>query len=187
MEGAKHINGGEGRDKVFLESGDGAFGGISSMVVRGDKLDVHSFGQDILLNCGRTLVAHYVQCRMVASRFQYGDDFGKRLYHGSISTRRHGPDDDCIKFVDVCNKHILHTFKGAEREGTGDVSIHGAQYGINKHREAEHILHSTDFLMEEHGINLGTCGKSVGLHIACGGCIGSVLVHVLLVSSGGAW
>ncbi len=38
----------------------------------------------------------------------------------------------------------------------------------------------------EHVINLGMHGNNVGLHIACGGCIGSVLVHVSLVSSSGA-
>jgi hypothetical protein len=40
LEGAKHINGGKGDNEVFLESGDGAFGGIDLMIVRGDKLDV---------------------------------------------------------------------------------------------------------------------------------------------------
>jgi hypothetical protein len=40
LERAKHINGGEGSNEVFLESGDGAFGGIGLMVVWGDKWDV---------------------------------------------------------------------------------------------------------------------------------------------------
>ncbi len=82
---------------------------------------------------------------MVAFRFQYGDDFSERLYHGSIGVRQHGPDDDCIKIIDVGNKHILHTFEGADREGAGDVGIHGASYGISKHSKAEHILNSTLF------------------------------------------
>ncbi len=123
---------------------------------------------------------------MVASRFQYGDDFGERLYQGSISARWHGRDDDCIKVVDVGNKHILHTFEGADREGAGDVGIHGARSGIGKHSKSEHILHSTYFLRGEHVINLGMCGNNIRLHIARGGCIGLVLVHVSLVSSGGA-
>jgi hypothetical protein len=87
---------------------------------------------------------------MVASRFQYGDYFGKCLYHGSIGARQRGLDDDCIKIVDVDNKHVLHTFEGADRKGTGDVSIHGACYGIGKRGKAEHILHSMDFLKGEH-------------------------------------
>ncbi len=79
----------------------------------------------------------------------------------------------------------MHTFEGADREGAGDVGIHGTSYGISKHGKTEHILHSTDFLRGEHAINLGTRGDNVGLNIARGGCIGLLLVHVSLVSSSG--
>ncbi len=123
---------------------------------------------------------------MVAAGFQYGDDFGECLYHGSIGARWHGPDNDCIKVVDVGNKHILHTFEGADWEGAGDVGIHGARYGIGEHGKAENILHGTDFLRGKHLINLGTCNNNVGLHVMCGGCIGLVALHVPLVGSGGA-
>ncbi len=82
---------------------------------------------------------------------------------------------------------MLHTFEGADWEGAGDVGIHGACYGIGKCGKAEHILHSTDFLRKKHAINLGTCGNNVGLHVTCGGCIGSVPLHVSLVGSSGAW
>jgi hypothetical protein len=181
LEGVKHINGGKGGNEVFLESGNGVLGGICSMVVRGDELDDHCFGPDVLLNCGGILIFHYIQYQMVTPRFQYGDDFGECLDHGSIGARRHGPDDDCIKVIDVENKHVLHTFEGADREGTGDVGIHDARYGIGKRGKAEHILHSTDFLRGKHVINLGTCGNNVGLHIVCGGCIGLVLLHVPLI------
>jgi hypothetical protein len=116
------------------------------MVVREDKLDVNCFRLDVFLDCGRTFIVHYVQCQMVAAGFQYGDDFFECLYHGSIGARWHGPDNHCIKVVDVGNKHILHTFDGADREGAGDVGIHGACYGIGERSKAEHILHSTDFL-----------------------------------------
>ncbi len=110
MEGAKHINGGKGSDEVFLECGNGMLSNICLMVVQGDKLDVDCFGPDVLLDRSGSFVVHYVQCRMVATRFQYGDDFGECLYHGSISARWPGPDDDCIKVVDVGNKYVLHTF-----------------------------------------------------------------------------
>jgi hypothetical protein len=40
LEGAKHFNCGKGGNELFLESGDGAFGGIDLMVVQGDDLDV---------------------------------------------------------------------------------------------------------------------------------------------------
>jgi hypothetical protein len=76
---------------------------------------------------------------MIASRFQYGDNLGECLYHGSIGARRHGPDDDCIKVVDVGNEHVLHTFDRADQEGAGDIGIHGACYGISKRSKAEHI------------------------------------------------
>ncbi len=172
---------------MFLECGNGTLSGICLMVVRGDKLDVNCFEPDVFLYCGRTFVVHYVQCQMVASGLQNGDDFGECLCHGRVGARWHGPDDDCIKVVDVGNKHILHTFEGADREGAGDVNIHGARYGISKRGKAEHILHSTDFLQGKHTINLGTCGNNVGLHVMRGGCIGSLVLHVPLVGSGGAW
>jgi hypothetical protein len=108
------------------------------------------------------------------------------LYHGSISARRHGLEDDCIKVVDVGNKHVLHTFDGVDREGAGDVGIHGARYGIGKRSKAVHILHSTGFLRGEHVINLGMRGNNIGLHIAHEGYIGLGSAHVSLVSSGGA-
>jgi hypothetical protein len=38
---------------------------------------------------------------MVATGFQYGDNFGEYVDHGSIGVRWHGPDDDCIKVVDL--------------------------------------------------------------------------------------
>ncbi len=126
---------------------------------------------DVLLDRGGTFVVQYIQCRMVATGFQYGDDFCECLYHGSIGARRHGPDNDCIMVVDVGNKHVLHTFEGADREGAGDVGIHGARCGIVKRGKAEHILHSTDFLRGKHAINLGTCSDNVGLHVASEGCI----------------
>jgi hypothetical protein len=122
---------------VFLECGDGARGGICLMVVRGNKLDVNCFGPDVLLDRGGTFIVHYVQCWMVAARFQSGNDFGECLYHGSIGARWHGPDNDCIKVLDVGNKHVLHTFEGADREGAGDVGIHGARYDIGKCSKAE--------------------------------------------------
>ncbi len=186
LEGAKHINGGKGGYEVFLECGNGALGGICSMVVGGDNLDVDCFTTDVLLHHGGTFVVHYVQSRMEAAGFQYGDDFSECFYHGSIGARWHGPDNYCIKVVDVGNKHVLHTFKGADREGTGDISIHGARYGFGKRGKAEHILHRTDFLRGKHAINLGTCKDNVGLHVVHGGCIGLVFLHVSLVGSGRA-
>ncbi len=119
-------------------------------------------------------------------RFHYCNDFGEHLYHGSIGARRHGPENDCIKVIDVGNKHVLHTFEGADQEGAGDVGIHGACYGIDKHSKAENILHSTDFLMGKHAINLGMCINNVELHVVPGGSIGLMLLHVSLVGSGGA-
>ncbi len=124
---------------------------------------------------------------MVVAGFQYGDDFGECLYHGSIGARRHCLDDDCIKVVDVGNKYVLHTFDEADQEGTGDVGIHGARYGIGEHGKAVHILHSTDLLRGKHAINLDHCGNNDGLHVKHGGCIGSVLLHVSLVGCSGEW
>jgi hypothetical protein len=61
LEGAKHINSGEGGHEVFLECGNGALGGICSMVVRGDELDVDCFGPDVGVvhgNVGQNVTPH---------------------------------------------------------------------------------------------------------------------------------
>jgi hypothetical protein len=79
------------------------------MVVQGDKLDINCFEPYVFVDCSGTYVVHYVQFRMVATGFQYGDDFSEYLYHGSIGARWHGPDDDCVKVIDVGNKkHIVY-------------------------------------------------------------------------------
>ncbi len=70
-----------------INSGDGALGSICSIVVQGYELDVDCFEPDVLFDRGGTFVVHYVQCRMVATGFQYGDDFGECLYHESIGAR----------------------------------------------------------------------------------------------------
>ncbi len=171
---------------MFLDCGNDMLGSICLRVVWGDKLDVNCFGPDVFLDCGGTFVVHYIQCQKVAAEFQYGDDFGEFLYHRSIGARWHGSDNDCIKVLDVGNKHILHTFEGADREGAGDVGIHGARYDISKRGKAEHILHSTDFLRGKHAINLGTCSNNVELLFTCGGCICLVSLHVSLIRSVGA-
>ncbi len=186
LEGAKHINGCKGGNEVFLESIDGTFCGIYLMVVRGDELDVDCFGPYVPLNCGGTLIVHHIQCQMVASLFQYVDYFGECLYHGIIGARGHGPHNNCIEIVHVSNKHVLHTFERADREGDGDVGIHGASYGIGKHGKIGHILHSTDFFGGGHAINLVMHGNNVRL-IAHGGCVGLVPAHVSLIGSGGVW
>ncbi len=80
----------------------------------------------------------------------------------------------------------MHTFERADREGVGDVSIHGASDGIGKLGKTEHILHRTDFLGGEHAIKLGTCSNNVRLHIAHGGCVGLVPGQLSLVGSSGA-
>jgi hypothetical protein len=116
LEGVKHINSGKCSDEVCLECCNGAPGSICLVVVRGDEMDVDCFGTDVLLDRGGTFIVHYAQCRMVVARFQYGDDFGECLYHRSIGAKWHGLDNDCIKVVDVGNKHVLHTFEGRTRK-----------------------------------------------------------------------
>ncbi len=86
------------------------------MVVQGGELDVDCFGPDVLLDCGRTFVVHNVQCRMVATGFQYEDDYGECLHHGSIGARQHGPDNDCIKVVDVATNTYCILLKERTRK-----------------------------------------------------------------------
>ncbi len=45
---------------MFLESTDGAFGGIDVMVVRRDQLDFYLVGSDVLFNCLGAFIFHDV-------------------------------------------------------------------------------------------------------------------------------
>jgi hypothetical protein len=60
LEQAKHVDGCKGGNKVFLESTDGAFSGVDTMIVRRDKLDVHLVGTDVLFNCLGLFIVHDV-------------------------------------------------------------------------------------------------------------------------------
>ncbi len=60
LEQAKHVDGCEGSNKVFLESADGAFGGVDAMIVRRDQLDFHLVGMDVLFNCLGSFIVHDV-------------------------------------------------------------------------------------------------------------------------------
>jgi hypothetical protein len=97
--------------------------------------------------------------------------------------RGHGTDNDCVEVIDIGSKNLLCTFERAGREGTGDVAIHSASDCIGKHGKAKHILHGTDFLAGKHAINLGTCGNNIILHIARGGSVSLMTVHVSFVGS----
>ncbi len=93
-------------------------------------------------------------------------------------------DNDCLEVKDIGNKTVLHTFEQADREGTSDVGIHGASDCIGKCSKTKHILHGTDFLAEEHAINLGICGDNIVLHISREGSVCLVMAHVSFVGSG---
>jgi hypothetical protein len=43
---------------MFLESTDGAFGGIDTMIVQRDQLDVHLVGSDVLFDCLGAFIVH---------------------------------------------------------------------------------------------------------------------------------
>jgi hypothetical protein len=57
----KHVDGCEGSNKVFLESTDGAFGGVDPMIVQRGQLDVHLVGTDVFFDClGALFIVHDV-------------------------------------------------------------------------------------------------------------------------------
>jgi hypothetical protein len=119
-----HVHSGERSDEMFLKSCDGSFGSIDSMVVRRDEVDANVFRPDVFFDCGRTFVVHHVQCRVIAPCFEGSNHVCECRHHGCICARWHGAHDDCIEIINICNEDILHTFERANRECTGDVSVH---------------------------------------------------------------
>jgi hypothetical protein len=45
---------------MFLESTDGAFGSVDTMIVRRDQLDFHLVGSDVLFDCLVAFIVHDV-------------------------------------------------------------------------------------------------------------------------------
>jgi hypothetical protein len=45
---------------MFLESTDGAFGGVDAMIVRRDRLDFPLVGSDVLFDCLGAFIVHDV-------------------------------------------------------------------------------------------------------------------------------
>ena len=60
-------------------------------------------------------------------------------------------------------------FKRANRECTSDVGVHCACDGVGQCSKTKYILCGTNFVLEEHVINLSTCCDNVMLSILCGG------------------
>jgi hypothetical protein len=55
------VNCGEGRDKLLIERCNHAFGGIDSVIVGWDKVDVHMVASDVHFDGFGTFVVHNVE------------------------------------------------------------------------------------------------------------------------------
>ncbi len=96
---------------MFLESSDGAYGGIDVMVMRRDQLDGHFFGLDVLLGRFGAFVVHDVQHRLVVPSPQNIEDFGEGSNEGGMGVGRHWADDDGVEVIYVSIEDVLHVFE----------------------------------------------------------------------------
>ena len=143
----------ESNTEMLFECCDGPFCSVDSMVVQGDELDVDLFRPDVFFNRGRTFIAHNIQCRVVSPCFEGSDHFSECSHHGCICAQGNDANNDCIEIIDICNKHILHTFEQANKECTGDVSVHCASDGVGQCGKAKQKFAWCKFLVG------GTCDR----------------------------
>jgi hypothetical protein len=99
---------------MLLEHFKCTFGGIDSVVVGWDEVDVHMVALDRRFN-GRG---------WIPAGIEIGKYVRECCNHGTIGFGWHGADKDGIQVVDVCHKHILHVAEGSYRESTGAVGLH---------------------------------------------------------------
>jgi hypothetical protein len=65
LEGAIHVDGGKGDNKVLLEGSDGSFGCIDAMVVWRHNLNIQFFRPNVRFDGLGTFVVHDVEVRLV--------------------------------------------------------------------------------------------------------------------------
>jgi hypothetical protein len=102
---------GKGRDEVLLESCDGAFGRVYSVIVGRYKVDVHFVAPDVGFDCLGALVVHDIERRRVSSGVEGREDVGKGGNHRSIVLGGHGADKDSIEVINIGHKYVLHVAK----------------------------------------------------------------------------
>ncbi len=120
---------------------------------------------------------------MVVLHAKYGKDVRECGDEGCIGAGWHRPHDDCVGVVYLRNKNVLHIPEGPDRQGAGEISIHGASGGIGKGSIADHIVNHAGFLRGQHVVNLFVCGNDARLGVTRGSCVRAMLMHVALVHS----
>ncbi len=104
LQGAVLVDSGKPRNEVLLECCDGALSGIDTMVVGGDKVNVHIILANVRRDGLEAFVVHYVQCGVIVTGGESGEDVGEGIDHGAIILGGHGAHEDGFEVVNVCHK-----------------------------------------------------------------------------------
>ena len=124
LQGAVLVDGGKPRNEVLLECCDGALGGVDPMVVGGDKVNVHVILANVHRDSLGAFIVHYVQCGVIVTGGESGEDVGEGVDHGAIILGGHGAYEDGVEVVNVCHKNVLHRLEGADGGGARKIGIH---------------------------------------------------------------
>ena len=108
MQGAVLVDSGKRRDEVFFECCDGALGSIDSMVVGGDKVNVHVIFSNVCRDGFGAFVVHHVERGVIVAGSKSGKDVGECVDHGAIVLGGHGANKDGVEVIDIRHKNILH-------------------------------------------------------------------------------
>ncbi len=128
---------------------------------------------------------------LVSAGCKGGENVGEGGNHGSVILGGHSVNKDGVEVIDVCNKDVLHGFKGADRERTQEVSVHCACVKIGKGGKTKHVMGRADFFGRldivdvAPGLDDGRLNGARGLnalpvapHVALVGCCGIKQVGV---------
>ena len=175
------VDGGSDHDLLV----DGAFGGVDPMVVGGDKVNVHVILANVHRDGLGAFVVHYVQCGVIVTGGESGEDVGEGVDHGAIILGGHGAHEDGVEVVNVCHKNVLHRSEGADGEGARKIGIHCTGGEISEGGEAEDVVGGAYFFGGNQFVHLAARIEDGRLEGAGGAGALSVATHVTFVGGGG--
>ena len=181
LQWAVLVDTGEPRGEVFLESCDSTLGGVDSMVVGGDKVNIHIIFVNVCLDGFGTFVVHHVERGVIIAGGKGGKDVSEGGDHGAIILGGHCTHKDGIEVVDICHKNILHRPEGADGKGTGKIGVHGARREVGKCSEAEDVVGAAYFFGGKQIVNLAACVEDGWLRRSRGSGALPVAAHMAFV------
>ena len=111
-----------------------------------------------------------------------GENIGEGGNHGSIVLGGHSTNKNGVEVINVCNKDVLHGFKGGDGECVREVGVYCACVEVGKGSKTKHVMGTADFFGQLETVDIVPGLNDGRLHGACRLDALLVMTHVALVS-----